>query len=124
MTPIARLADITAAGCPLLMAQLPAVSPGELGSWVITAAAVLVIANQGLAMTERFRASVKERPDPQSTYISKPLCEAMHSGHEARVRKVETDQADLSRMIREEIRGLHGRIDELMQALSAGRIKV
>jgi hypothetical protein len=124
MSPIARFADLTAVGGPLFFAQVPMVSPGELGSWLLAAAAVMVIMNQAMAVAEKFRSSVKEKPEPSLTYMSKSICEAMHASYDARVQKVESDQRELSKMIRDEIHSLHGRIDELMQALSAGRIKV
>lgn len=119
------------AGLPML-AQLPAPSAAEFGAWMLSAACLMVIIRQAIALKRDMKDDLKERPDPASTYQTKAAatadrqaqttgCVATHAALNKLMdeRNVNTNSAIGE--IKVEIRGLSARIDSVLRLVPGGR---
>lgn len=119
------------AGLPML-AQLPAPEAAEFGAWMLSAACLMVIIRQAVALKRDLKDDLKERPDPASTYQTKAAatadrtaalsaCESTHAALNKLMdeRNVNTNSAIGE--IKGEIRGLSARIDSVLRLVPGGR---
>jgi len=113
---------------PLILGQMPAVSSTELGSWLLCGACVLVILNQG---ADFWRKNLKEQPTPAKTYVMRTVCKLLHVGvdekfdeHSARIEKASADTEALRKEIKSDVKGIHDRIDVILEAVSQLKGKV
>lgn len=109
---------------PLLLGQMPAVTSSELGGWLLSAAAMAVIANQGIAFWKNISGGLKEMPPPGETYVHKTVCKLLHIGVEKRLgeqseRIGQSEEATeaLRLEIKNDVRGIHDRINAILAAL-------
>jgi len=116
---------------PLLLGQMPAVSSSELGGWLLSAAAVAVIANQGMMFWKNISGGLKETPPPAQTYVQKTVCKLLHIGVETKIReqseRIETAEENteaLRREIKDDVKGIHDRINIILEAVGELKGKV
>jgi hypothetical protein len=118
---------------PLVLGQLlPQVSSGELGQWIVVAAAAAVIANQGAALWKTLSGGLKEQPPPAETYMTKALCLAQHAGLDRRMESgsnrmsgIETSIKELRQEFKADMRGMHDRTNAILAGVARleGRIE-
>lgn len=103
---------------PLALGQMPAVSSTELGSWLLAAAAVAVIANQAILLWRNISGGLKEMPPPADTYVTKTVCKIIHSEVAKNLAQNEDHIEGLRREIKEDVKGIHNRINDVLTAVS------
>ncbi|MFH0878569.1 MAG: hypothetical protein V2A34_02540 [Lentisphaerota bacterium] len=110
---------------PLTLANLPAVAPAELGSWLISFAAVAVIAHQALGLIEKFKKMTKEQPRPAETYQTMALCQVVHKAVEQRFEDFKKENENGRKEMRIDLKGIHSRINDVFSAVDElkGQIK-
>jgi hypothetical protein len=117
-----------------MLAQLPTISSGDLGGWLIAAAAVLVIAERGFAF---WKNHLREQPPPSQTYMTKTDCHLAHAATKEELKRLADDvehlkaarsetnnvvaaaTENLRREMNESFRRVHQRIDELPDKIIA-----
>lgn len=118
---------------PLVLGQfLPSVSSGELGQWIVVAAAVAIIANQGASLWKTMTGGLKEKPPPAETYMTKTLCASQHAGLERQMESGSNRMGGLEASIKElrqefkaDMRGMHDRTNAILAGVARleGRIE-
>jgi hypothetical protein len=103
----------------------------EIGGWALAAAAMAGGANQVLKLVDR----MKERPPPSETYTTLTQCEHRHHTiggdiiglradlHSLRM-EIRTDLKETAAANEQRSSKLHGRIDDLLEAVSELRGKL
>jgi hypothetical protein len=106
---------------PLAIGQMPAASESEIGRWLLAFAAVAVIANQGITFWKNISGGLKETPPPAQTYVQKTICKLLHieidkhhREETERIDKAEENTEALRREIKDDIRGIHDRINLIL----------
>lgn len=100
---------------PLVLGQFPQVSATELGGWLLCAACVLVILNQG---ADFWRKNLKEKPTPADTYVDKTVCKIIHAEANKKLEKSENSLEALRKEIKADVKGIHDRINDVLKAVS------
>ncbi len=118
------------AGFPML-AQLPAPAAAEFGAWMLSAACLMVIVRQAIALKREMKEDFREKPTPSDTYQTKSAataerqaeaaaCAATHAALNKLMdeRNVNTNSAIGE--VKGEIRGLSARIDSVLRLIPGG----
>lgn len=110
---------------PLILGQVPQVSATELGQWLFCAACVLVILNYAMSFWKNITGGLKETPPPAQTYVQRTICKLLHIGIEKkiseqseRIEKAEEDTHSLRLEMKNDVKGIHDRINEVFKAVS------
>ena len=113
---------------PLCMAQLPAAKPTEIGTWLLSAAAVTVIASQGIALWNQITGRFKERETSGPSYVQVRDCTRSHTDLATTIEKQEDRHQQRTEALRLEIKndikGVHDRINEVLAGVSRVEGKV
>lgn len=97
---------------PLALAQTPAIGATELGQWLLAAAAVAVIANQGMAFFKNILGGfARKRSAPDEASPTQESCDQKHAKVDARAEALRME-------IKNDIKGIHTRIDAILAATS------
>lgn len=121
-----------AALLPLVIAQIAASAQPATAQptqqtlmlwWLLGAAGVAVLLNQIITAWRNLTGNLRESPPPATTYRKRDDCLAIHNELKADLGKlssrIEITDADQRKIQREDINGVHRRIDALQQQLAA-----
>ena len=84
-----------------------------IGSWLLTAAAVAVIAHQLMGVAEKWKKFTQEKPKPASTYQTLAMCEALHE-------QTKEEQQQMSAQFNARMAGLSGKVEGLSKEMNTG----
>lgn len=130
---IATLAGAVAtpfAGLPML-AQLPAPEAAEFGAWMLSAACLMVIIRQAIALKRDMKEDFREKPAPADTYQTKAAaeearrleaaaCAATHTAMNKLLDERNERAAEERQETRQAIAGLSARIESVLKMLMNG----
>ncbi len=106
---------------PLALAQAPAIGATEIGQWLLVAAAIAVIANQGMAFFRNLTSQFTKKPSSDS-YTSQMECEKKHAAIASQLDTFSTDAETRNEKLRLELKGdvqgIHKRIDDVLKGMS------
>ncbi len=109
---------------PLILGQFPAASESEIGRWLLVAAAVAVIANQGITFWKNISGGLKEMPPPADTYVQKTVCKIIHTNTTQHLKEYREENQELRKKMSEDVKGIHERVDSILDAVGQLKGKV
>lgn len=118
------------AGLPML-AQLPAPEAAEFGAWMLSAACLMVIIRQAIALKRDMKEDFREKPVPAETYQTKPAAAAAEQAQKTHCASTHAalkelldernERATEERLeTRQAIAGLSARIESVLKMLLNG----
>lgn len=112
-------------GTPILAtAGINGITESELGKALLVIMALAVIVNQVWTVVEKILDRVKSKPADLSGLAGLEVCEERHKKINADLAGLGDDLIDLKRDMREDNKGLHKRIDDILRAVSRVEGKV
>ena len=112
-------------GTPLLAeAGINGITETELGKALLVIMALAVIVNQVWTVAEKIIERIKTKPADLTGLAGLEVCEERHKKINADLEGLGTDLVDLKRDMREDNKGIHKRIDDILRAVSRVEGKV
>lgn len=100
---------------PLVIGQ--AVGANEIGTWLLTAAAVAVIAHQLMGVVEKVRKLTAEKPPPAETYATLVSCDLKHRDLDRQFAQHQHALDDLQKQVRIDLKSIHDRINTVAERM-------
>lgn len=112
-------------GTPILAtAGINGITETELGKALLVIMALAVIVNQVWTVAEKIIDRIKTKPADLTGLAGLEVCEERHNKINSDLAGLADDLAELKREMREDIKGMHRRTDDILRAVSRVEGKV
>jgi hypothetical protein len=106
-------------GSPILaQAGINGITETELGKALLVIMALAVIVNQIWTVVEKIIDRVKSKPTDLSGVAGLAVCEERHKKIDSDIKAFSSDLDELKQDMREDNKGIHKRIDDILRAVS------